>query len=203
MNGSGRGTSGIARARKLRGALPAALAMGLLSAPAHADLVQDVRGHLALGYARLFIEDAPQGSASFGAGLAYPVRSDLSAGVAIDYHLLGGHTAKRDGQTADVDYSLFVADAALDWRPRAAGPVRMVSLLAGLYHARAEVTSSFDALEFLDLARSETVPGFGLAVTLMPGPARSLEAGLELAGHVALLEAENWGLVTARLAVHY
>src|SRR5262245_35135486 len=54
---------------------------------AHGDTAREWKGHLAVGYAKLFATDAPGGSLSVGAGMDRAVGRDLSAGVDIGYHL--------------------------------------------------------------------------------------------------------------------
>lgn len=178
--------------------------LALAAAPAAAGRLEQLRGHISLGYALAVLNHAPPGSASFGAGLDYPLREDLSVGANVDYHLLGRSTVTRGVLQADVDYTLFVADAALTWWPGRYGPLRAVSLLAGAYGAHAELSSAPGGTTFFDLSVSEVAPGGGLALTFMRRQPAPIRVGLEVAGHLAVLhDRRDWGLVTARLAIHY
>src|SRR5262245_25370984 len=81
--------SGGARGTIGGGALALALAAWLAwPAPARAAL-QDWKGHLALGYAKLLASDAPAGGFSVAVGVDYPVARQLRLGPEVAYHLLG------------------------------------------------------------------------------------------------------------------
>ncbi len=182
----------------------AAVAALAAAVPARAvDLVRETRGHVAVGYGRLLVDEAPGGSASFGAGVELPLRADLAVGVNVDYHLLGSSTVRRGVLEAQVDYSLFNAAAALHWRPGRSGPLKTLTLLAGAYAAHADLNSAPGGTAFLDVPRDEVAPGGGLALTFFPWRESLLRLGFELAGHVAFLQDDTWTLLSARAAVHY
>ena len=176
----------------------------LAGRPAYAlDLVHDARGHLSVGYGKLFVQDAPGGSVSFGAGVDTPINDVLRVGIDIDYHLFGTSTIVRDPVRAEVDYSLFDADAALNWEPENLWHVHTISLLAGVYAAHATIGSETGGNTFLDVPRDEIVPGGGFALTFLPKHEAPVRLGFEFATHVVFLAEETWTVVTARAAVHY
>ncbi|HYM80558.1 MAG TPA: hypothetical protein VEY91_03985 [Candidatus Limnocylindria bacterium] len=172
--------------------------------PSEAGLaVQSFRGHLAVGYGKLFTGSAPGGSLSIAGGIDYPLTSTLASGVDVGYHLLGSRTEVRGSLLADVDYSLFEATALLHWTPPWSGPVGRLSAGAGMFNARADLSTSGGGIGFSDLAVGETVPGLAFGATLVSRKPSPLRLGLELSGRMALVEDETWTVGVARIAVHY
>lgn len=183
----------------------ALLLLALACAPAAAAplRLENVTGHLAMGYARLFATEAPAGSFSLAGGLDYTLAPDWKAGLSLGLSLLGSRTVERGSLLANVDYSLFEAVAFAHWQPGALGPLGRLSFGPGLFTARAELSTAGGGASFSDLARDETVPGFGFDATLMRRKPSPVRVGLELGARVVFLERETWTLAGARLAFHY
>ena len=57
--------------------------------PARAMSIAPFRGHLGIGYAKLFATDAPGGSLSAAAGIDHPLYRGTRLGLDFGYHLLG------------------------------------------------------------------------------------------------------------------
>jgi hypothetical protein len=184
-------------------ALSWALGTGALPAPAHAA-VADVRGSIAIGYAKLFTSDAPSGSMSAAAGLSYPVLPNLSLGPSIAFHLLGSRTVERGSLIASVDYSAFEAGVLAHWRPEGWGPVGLVSFGPEVLSARAELSTTGGGAAFSDLALQKSAPALALDITLIKSREAPVRVGLELSGHWAMLHgSEDWTLLGARLCFRY
>ena len=162
-----------------------------------------VGGHLSVGYAKLFIADAPGGSISLGGGVDLPVVPRWRAGVELGYHLLGSRTLERGSLLATVDYSVFEAIAFAHWLPQNLGPIGQVSLGPALIAAKGELSSSGGGAGFSDVAVSEIAPGAALDVTLMPHSSSPVRVGLELGARVAFLTDDTWSLATARVTAHF
>jgi hypothetical protein len=200
-------------ADRCRLGLSAAALLVTLATPAVAGLSDKLQGHLSLGYGKLIITEAPGGSLSFAAGLDYPLAAAWRAGVEFEYSLLGTRLIERGSQAGELDYSVFDVLALLHWTPPR-GPVGNVSLGPGVFHARADLTSSAPAA-FDDLAVERTAAGVALSVTLMPRSAAPVRGGLELGvrtmwlpdpRHLWMpggLPEDSWTLVSGRLTVHY
>lgn len=183
-------------------AVAAALVL-LLASDAGAARLEDVGGHIAVGYGKLFTTDSPGGSLSIAGGLDYPLPSRLRAGVDIGYHLLGSRTVVRGSLAAGVDYSVLEADAFLHWRPTGLGPLRRLSAGPALMSARAVLSPTAGGAGFSDLAVETVTGGAALEATLMGHEGPPIRLGLELGARIAFLAHENWTIATARLAVHY
>jgi hypothetical protein len=167
-------------------------------------VAENLKGHLAVGYSKLFIADAPGGSFSVSAGIDAPLRRGLRAGINLGYHLLGSRSVVRDSiLVANVDYSLFEAIACVNWYPEHLGPVGIISVGPGVMSARATLSTGGGGAAFSDLAVEEVAPGVAADVTLIRRSSSPVRAGLELGGRVAFVEHETWTLLGARLAVHY
>ncbi len=183
-------------------AVVAALMLAAAPSPAAAGLA-DVRGHLTLGYAKLFAGEAPGGSLSVGVGVDHPLRGPLRGGVDVGYHLLGTRTLVQGSLSSGLDYSVFEALAQLHWAVGSGGPQCTISGGPGLFVARANLASSPVGAIFSSLAVEETHPGAALGVTVTrrrPAPVRiGFEAGLR----VVPLDDDTWTLATARLAILY
>jgi len=116
----------IAPRRRARGA-GGGVRAGAGTASARAA-IQDVTGHVSLGYAKLFgVEDAPGGSLSVTGGLDHPLWRDVRIGAGLGFHLLGGRTVTRGSLFANVDYSLFEAVLFAHWKPPGLGPIGRIS----------------------------------------------------------------------------
>ncbi len=184
--------------------LAAAGAALLASAPpaAAALHLEPWKGHLQIGYAQLFIADAPGGSFAAGGGVDYPVTPCARVGVDVGYHLLGTRTVDRGSLTANVDYSLFEAAALLHLATDRLGPVSRVSVGPSLMAARASISATGGGAGFLDLAVDKVVAGAVLEGTWL-SHAAPVRLGFELGVRVAFVPSETWAIATARLAVHY
>jgi hypothetical protein len=162
------------------------------------------RGHLGIGYAKLFIGEAPGGSMSIAGGVEYPVATTIDVGIDIGYHLMGSRTEIRDDiLLADVDYSLFEVSVLAYWTPPWPGPVGRLSFGPGLYSARAELSTSGGGAGFSDLAVDEAIPGLSFGAELVTRKASPLRVGLELGGRVAFVADETWSGAVARAVFHY
>lgn len=163
----------------------------------------DVRGHLLLGYAKLFAGDPPGGSLSVGAGVDHPVGRGLRTGLDIGYHLLGSRTLVQGTLSSGLDYSLFEALAQLHWAPGGGGPQIVLSGGPGLFVARANLASSPVGATFSRQAVEETRAGLALGATVARRRAAPVRIGLEAGLRVVPLETTTWTLATARLAILY
>jgi len=191
------------RTSPLAGAIVAG-ALLLHAAPACAGLSLDrFGGYLAAGYGKLFVQDAPGGSLSLGAGVDYPIARSLRLGLAIGSHLLGSRTVERGSLLSDVDYGMFETVVLLHWTPPWPGPVGLISVGPGVFNARADLSASAGGAEFEDLAVHETRPGFTALATFISRKPSPLRLGLELGAHVAFTHDETWTVGTARVTVRY
>jgi hypothetical protein len=172
------------------------------STAALAAPLDQVQGHLAVGYGKLFEEDAPGGSLALGAGIDLPATAALRTGVEVGYMLLGTRTTQEGSLVAELDYSLFEALALLHWTPPWRGPLGRISVGPGVFNARADLTASGGA-SFEGLARAETRPGAALALTLIQRRPAPVRIGLEVGARMVWLERGTWPLATTRLVVHY
>jgi hypothetical protein len=179
------------------------LACGAPTARAGAT-AQRLGGHIALGYTKLFISDAPGGSLSVAGGMDYPIRDDLRIGADVAYSLLGSTTVEEDIQLANLEYSLLEVGALAHWHPRGLGPVARISAGPTVARANAAISTSGGSLAFSKYAIEEIVPGAAFDVTLMKQETKSpVVAGLQLGVHFAFVPDETWVLFNARLAIHY
>ncbi len=184
--------------------VPAAILV-LLAMPrgAGARALESVQGHVAVGYAQLFIADAPGGSVSFTGGVDFPVATRFRAGLDIGYHLLGSRTVERGSLSTNVSYSAFEAAAFAHWLPEHLGPVGRVSLGPALVAAHADLSSAGGGAGFSDLAVGETAPGFAGEVTFISRAPTPVRLGLQLGALVGYLTDETWTTLSARVTVHY
>jgi hypothetical protein len=180
----------------------AALALGAPDARAEGRLAK-VRGHLSVGYSRLFIQDSPAGSFSIGAGLDYPLTGAWRVGVSLGNDLLGGRVVERGSLIANVDYSVFEMLALAHWEPPRLGPVGRISFGPGLFSARGELSTAAGGASFSDLAVQEVAPGLALSGTLIKRGDSPVRVGLEAGLTVAFLDGDTWTVASARLAFHY
>ena len=185
-------------------ALGALLVLAALipAAPSRAALA-DWKGHLAVGYGRLFATDAPSGGISVGGGISYPVTASIRLGPQLDYHLLGSNTLTSGSLTASLDYSMFEFSLRAEWRPEHFWAVRRLSIGPMVAGATAAVSSSSAGLAFEKDEIHETRAGFAASAALLPAHAKVVAVGLELGAHVAFLSAEPWTVATARLVIDY
>ena len=182
-------------------ALTLVLASALV-APAHATPFAAMKGHMALGYSKLFVSDAPGGSLSVGAGFDLPA-GPVRFGVDVGFHLLGGRTVTSGSLIANVDYSAFEADLLVHWAPPWRGPVGRISAGPALVSARAELSTSGGGASFSAFAVEQTVPGFAVYATLLSRSEAPVRVGLEASARHAFLEGDDWTLASVRLAFHY
>jgi hypothetical protein len=181
-----------------------ALALSLAASPALAqDRLSKLRGHLSVGYAKLFAAESPAGSFSLGAGLDYPLAGEWRVGVSLGFDLLGGRVVERGSLTANVDYSMLEVLALAHWESSRLGPIGRLSLGPGLISARAELSTAGGGASFSDLAVQEVAPGFSVRATLMRRKDSPVRIGFEAGVSVAFLESETWSVAAARLAFHY
>lgn len=195
----------------------AALLIALTPVAASASPFSDMRGHLGFGYTKLFADlgvrepgvlpeepiDTPGGSMAVAAGLDIPIASDLRAGIEAGVDLLGSTSVERGSLFGELDYSVFEVLGLVHWAPPWHGPLGRISLGPGLFKARADLSSAGPAA-FEDLPVLEWAPGLAASVTLISRKERKVNAGLELGTRwLALSEAEDWILASARLVIHY
>lgn len=180
---------------------------GLGAVPCSAGLRFDqVRGHAAIGFGRLFTSDTtatPGGSISIGGGVDYPLTPKLSAGLDVGYHLLGSRTLTQGTLTSGIDYSVFEALALLHWTPLDHGPQLVVSAGPGLFSARGSLAPTSVGASFSPQAVEQTRlgAGLGLAVTRRrPAPVR---VGIELGARIVPLEHFTWTVASARILMLY
>ena len=173
------------------------------AAPAAAGLrVADMGGHLVLGYAKLFADQAPGGSLSMGAGLDHPVGAGFGAGLDVGYHLLGSRTLEQGSLSTALSYSLFEVLAQARWTPSRTRPVTL-SGGPGLFVASASLGSSPGGALFSRSAVEETTVGLAFGATLARGGPSPVRVGLEAGVRIVPLESSTWTLATARLAILY
>lgn len=172
--------------------------------PAAAGLqLADLRGHLMLGYAKLFAGEAPGGSLSVGVGVDHAVTGPLRGGLDVGYHLLGSRTLVQGTLSSGLDYSVFEVLAQLHWAAGSGGPAIVVSGGPGLFVARANLASSPVGAIFGKDAVAETRPGLALGATVTRRRAAPVRVGLEAGLRVVPLDGDTWTLATARLAILY
>lgn len=188
------------RPRRMRVAIAAATLLLVLPVAARAGLA-DWQGHMGVGYAKLFTDEAPGGNLSMSAGIDHSVVPSLRVGVDIGYHLLGSRTVQRGSLFANVDYSAFEAEVMAHWLP-ARGPFTRISAGPGLMSAHADLSTSGGGAGFGDLAVSESKPGVAFDATWMSRKPAPVRLGLEIGARVAFLD-EQWTIGTLRLTVHY
>lgn len=172
------------------------------AAPAGALTLDDVRGHVAFGYSKLFITNSPSGSLSVEAGLTLPMHG-YGIGTDIGVHLLGTRTVVRDGEIASVDYSLFEAGVLLRYTPRAF-PIANLSFGPEVMSARAVLSTSGGGAAFQDLAVEQVVPGYALDVTFLQRRPAPVRVGFEFGLRQAFVTGgDTWKIADVRLAIHY
>jgi len=171
--------------------------------PAAAGAFSDMRGQISVGYAKLFISDAPSGSISTSAGLNLPLAGDWRWGAGLGLHLLGSRTVERGSLLANVDYSLFEAGVYAHWSPSMLGPVGLISFGPEVMSARAELSTAGGGAAFSDLAVEKIAPGGMLSVTFISRHRAPVLLGLELGVHYAVLPDDDWTIASARVVLHY
>lgn len=179
----------------------------VLSAPnaAHARLA-DVRGHLAIGYGRVFSSDTtdtPGGSLSMGAGLDYPIGAGLRAGVDIGYHSLGTVMLDQGSISTELDFSVLEALALVHWFPSAGGRRFVLSGGPGMFSARAILASSPVGAIFSRSAIDQWRAGAAVSASIVRRQASPVRVGLEAGARVVPLERFTWTLAMARVVIHY
>lgn len=199
-----RGSTDTARGAVRRALLVTAVAgLAALGARPAAAGIAAFRGHVGIGYAKLFAAEAPGGSLSAEGGLDHPIGGGLRLGASLGYHLLGGRTVERGSLVANVDYSAFTAALQVHWQPRGLGPLARISAGPALVNGHAELSTSGGGARFADLARGETAGGLALDATLMRREGAPVRIGLELGTRIGFFPDESWTLGTARLVFHY
>lgn len=192
--------------RLFRSAWPAALAIVTLAfaaSPARAISLEPFRGHFGLGFAKLFVTEAPGGSLSAEGGLDYPLAPRLRLGASLGYHLLGSRTVERGSLIASLDYSSFTTALQLHWQPEGLGPLTRISAGPALFNGHVELSTSGGGALFADLARGETALGAALDATVMSRTQAPVRVGFEIGTRVGFFEDETWTLGTARVVFHY
>jgi hypothetical protein len=177
------------------------------SAPsaAHARLA-DVRGHLAIGYGRVFSSDTtdtPGGSLSMGAGLDYPIGAGLRAGVDIGYHSLGTVRLDQGSISTELDFSVLEALALVHWFPSAGGRRFVLSGGPGMFSARAILASSPVGAIFSRSAIDQWRAGAAVSASIVRRQPSPVRVGLEAGVRVVPLERFTWTLAMARVVIHY
>jgi len=179
-------------------------ALALLAFPWSATAgISAFRGHLAIGYAKLFATGAPGGSLSIEGGVDYPIDPSWRTGLSVGYDLLGTSSAARGSFVANVDYSLVHVDAQVHWQPPSPEYIARVSFGPSLFNAHADVSSSGAGAAFSDLAINETCGGASFDVTLMKQSAAPVRVGLEMGARIALVTGDTWTMDFVRLVFHY
>ena len=174
------------------------------AAPARAGArLADVRGHMLLGYAKLFDTGAPGGSLSIGAGFDHPVAERLRVGLDIGYHLLGSRTLTQGSLSTGLDYTVFEALAMLHWAPDGRDPRFTLSAGPGLFVARALLGASPVGASFSGSAIEQTHLGLALGAMVAKRGAAPVRLGLQAGVRIIPLDAGNWTLTTARVAILY
>jgi hypothetical protein len=181
----------------------AATLMALAGPSAARPRLADLRGHLLLGYAKLFAGEAPGGSLSIGAGVEHPLRGSLGVGLDVGYHLLGSRTLVQGTLSSGLDYSVFEALAQVHWATPGGGPQVVLSGGPGLFVARANLASSPIGAVFSSRAVEETRPGLALGAIVTQRRASPVRVGFEAGLRIVPLDSDTWTLATARLAILY
>jgi hypothetical protein len=186
-----------------------ALILLATSGVARASILENLAGHLSVGYGKLVTSGAPGGSVSFTGGLDLPVTKTFRAGLDLGYNLLGSNTEVRGSLSATVSYSAFEAVAFMHWLPQHLGPIGRVSLGPMLLAAHADLSAAAGGAGFSDLAVGETAPGGAAEITFIghknrpSGEPPPVRAGFQLGGRVGFLTDETWTVLSARFTVHY
>ena len=196
---AGRRALPFAAAGRTVAAAIALLALPLAASPARAEW----KGNLALGYSKLFLQDAPSGGFAVALGVNQRAESRVRVGPVVAYHLLGTRAAERGSQNANIDYSLLEFELRADYAPQRLGPLRRISIGPSLTHAVADISQSSAGLMFEDLAVSEWKPGFGLDLALLPNGPRTVAVGVEAGAHWSFVESGTWTVGTLRLVLEY
>jgi hypothetical protein len=174
------------------------------AAPARAGVrLADVRGHVLVGYAKLFDTGAPGGSLSIGAGADHPVGDRFRVGFDIGYHLLGSRTLTEGSISTGLDYSVFEALAMLHWAPERHDPIFTLSGGPGLFVARAVLGASPVGASFSGSAIEQTHLGLALGATVARRGTAPVRLGLQAGVRVIPLDSSTWTLATARVALLY
>ena len=187
-------------------AIALALALGALAlaAPdARAFSVEPFRGHLGIGYAKLFVADAPGGSLSVQAGIDHPLVRGTRLGLDFGYHLLGSRNVESGSLAAGLDYSAFTTALLVHWVPGHLGPVGRLSAGPALVNAHVDISASGGGAAFAPYAVDESAPGVAFAATLITKREMPVRTGLELGACLGFLQDETWTLASARLVFHY
>src|SRR5258708_18405873 len=137
-------------------------------APARAGLALDSwRGHLLLGYSRVFSDSlAPGGSLRGRGGVVYPVSRRWRLGPTLTFHLLGSTDVTRGSITAGLDYSMV--DAALQAHfdlPH--GLLRRISIGPGVAGPRTSLSVAAGGAGFEDLAVHGAASELALDATVL------------------------------------
>jgi len=194
----------------------AAVLLLLLLAPAavaRAASLEPFRGHVGIGYAKLFesggedpVGDRPSppgGSLSAEGGFDYPIAPRLRIGASLGYHLLGSRNVPRGSLVASLDYSALTTALQLHWEPQSLGPITRLSAGPAIFNKHIELSTSGGGALFSDLARASTALGAALDATLMPRGDRPVKVGFEVGTRIGFFDDEVWTLATGRLVFHY
>lgn len=182
----------------------AGLALLAFARPAAAGMHLDRwKGHIAIGYARVFSDSlAPGGSLSASGGVEYPLSDQWRLGPSLSFDLLGSSPVRRGSVGAALDYSLFEVAMLATYLP-SAGPVTRISVGPGLASPRADLSVAGGGALFRDLPVSEVKPEFAVDATLSPRQLKIVSVGLELGARVIPVTQGTWTLLSARFAIHF
>ena len=189
--------------RRAAGAGLALLLVAALTPPARAMSIAPFRGHVGIGYAKLFATDAPGGSLSAAAGIDHPLYRGTRLGLDFGYHLLGSRNVEEGSLAAGLDYSAFTTALLVHWVPANLGPVGRLSAGPALVNAHVDLSTSGGGAAFAKYAVDETAPGLALAATFITKRETPVRTGLEVGATVGFLEDETWTLASLRLVFHY
>jgi len=178
-----------------------------VTAPCAAAIrLADVRGHIAIGYGRVFSSDTtdtPGGSLSMGAGLDLPIGAGLRAGLDIGYHSLGAVTLDQGSISTELDFSLLEALALVHWFPSAGGRRFVLSGGPGVFSARAALSSSPVGAIFSRSAIDQWRLGGAVSASIVRRRPSPVRIGLEAGVRVVPLEDVTWTLAMARVVILY
>jgi hypothetical protein len=190
--------------RPLRSSIVLALLVMLASSASAATVRPDPwRGHLSVGYGRLWSDEySPGGSLSVAGGVDYQVAPRWRIGPVVGVALLGTTDVVRGSIAAGLDYSLLDVALQAHWLP-ASGPVTRVSFGPGLAAARTGLQVGGGGAGFLDLAVDEVKPEIAVDISALPRRQTIVAVGLEAGFRYVPVERTDWVLGTLRFTIHY
>lgn len=187
----------------VRTLLVLALLVALPSSALAGMRLEPWRGHVSIGYGRLWSDEySPGGSLSVAGGVDYPVAPRWRVGPVLGLALLGTKDVERGSIAAGLDYSLLDVALQAHWLP-ASGPITRVSFGPGIAAARAALQVGGGGAGFLDLAVDEVQPEFALDISALPRRQTVVAVGLEAGLRYVPVERTDWLLGTLRFTIHY